>query len=315
MPRRTLLSLLACLAILLLAAEIGAADRLIGILTHPGIGVFDEEFGYGWQRITVCGRLVLLDVGANDPDIDNVTRHFYERGWNGINIEPLASNFARLKKRRPRDVNLHLAAGEREGTITFYEVGKWHGYSTTEAKIAAQHRKDGLDIVEHRTPVRRLASVLDEHAAGKAIDFLSIDVEGAELSVLAGAEFNRHRPKIIVAESRLPVRVDMVDRFFEVPDRTDEYAAFLTPFRYRLIYRDGLNAFFAAEEHAGLARHFAFPPGIADRLTHAASIRPYKEKIRKLRAELAGQRQTKRTPGIKRRTKTSARAAARKRRK
>ena len=249
-----------------------------------------------------------VDVGANDPDIDSVTRTFYERGWSGINIEPLASNFVRLKKRRTRDLNLHLAAGDSDGSITFYEIGKWHGYSTTDKGIAAQHKKDGLKVVEHRTPLRRLASVLDEHARGKTIDFLSIDVEGTELSVLAGADLDRHRPKIILAESRMPVTVNMVDRFFEVPDRAEDYAKFLGPFRYRLVYRDGLNAFFAAEEHAGLARHFDFPPGIADRLTHAASIRPYEEKIAKLRAELAKLRGKQRKPGIKRRTSTRASA-------
>ncbi|HEX5777200.1 MAG TPA: FkbM family methyltransferase [Xanthobacteraceae bacterium] len=258
-----------------------------------------------------------VDVGANDPDIDNLTRHFYERGWRGINIEPLASNFARLKKRRTRDLNLHLAAGEHDGSITFYEVGKWHGYSTTDEGIAAQHRKDGLRVIEHKTPMRRLASVLDEHAKGKTVDFLSIDVEGAELSVLAGADFRRHRPKIILAESRLPVTVNMVDRFFEVPDRTADYAAFLAPLGYSLVYRDGLNAFFVADEHASLARHFDYPPGIADRLTHAASVRPCEEKVAKLRRELAALRSKGRSPGIKRRTTTraGARPKARKRRK
>jgi FkbM family methyltransferase len=256
-----------------------------------------------------------VDVGANDPDIDNVSRTFYERGWSGINIEPLASNFARLKKRRTRDLNLHLAAGDHDGSITFFEIGKWHGYSTTDAAIAAQHKKDGLKVVEHKTPVRRLAAVLDEHARGKTIDFLSVDVEGTELAVLAGADLDRHRPKIILAESRMPVTVNMVERFFEVPDRADEYAKFLAPFRYRLVYRDGLNAFFAAEEQADLARHFAFPPGIADRLTHAASIRPCEKKIGRLRAELAKLRGKQRAPGIKRRTSTraGARRGARKR--
>jgi FkbM family methyltransferase len=231
-----------------------------------------------------------VDVGANDPDIDSVTRVFYERGWSGINIEPLASNFARLKKRRPRDLNLHLAAGDQDGTITFYEIGKWHGYSTTDSEIAAQHRRDGLKVIEYKTPMRRLASVLDEHARGKPIDFLSVDVEGAELAVLVGTELTRHRPKVILAESRLPVTVNMVDRFFDVPDRTADYVKLLEPRSYLLAYRDGLNAFFVAEEHKDLARHFFFPPGIADRLTHAASVRPFEEKIAKLRSELASLR-------------------------
>jgi FkbM family methyltransferase len=246
-----------------------------------------------------------VDVGANDPDIDSVTRHFYERGWNGINLEPLRSNFARLKQRRRRDLNLRAAAGERDGEITFYEIGRWHGYSTTDKHIADQHRRDGLKVIEHKTPLRRLAGVLDEHAKGKVIDFLSVDVEGAEISVLKGAALDRHRPKIILAESRLPVTINMVDRFFEVPDRAADYAAFLAPLRYSLVYRDGVNAFFVAEEHALLARHFEYPPGIADRISHAASVRPYAEKIKKLRGELALVRSARREPGIRRRTRTA----------
>lgn len=255
-----------------------------------------------------------VDVGANDPDIDNLTRVFYERGWTGINIEPLAANFAHLRKRRPRDLNLNIAVGESDGEITFYEVAKWHGYSTTDAEIAAQHRADGLKVIERKTPMRRLAAVLDEHARSKTIDFLSIDVEGAELSVLAGAGFDRHRPKIVVAESRMPVTVNMVDRFFDVPDRTADYVKFFEPYSYLLAYRDGLNAFFVAEEHKDLARHFFFPPGIADRLTHAASVRPYEAKIARLRAELDAARSGARKRGPRRSTRTRARRPVRRKR-
>jgi len=225
-----------------------------------------------------------VDVGANDPDIDNVTRTFYERGWSGINVEPLGAQFERLKQRRPRDVNLQIAVGEAEGEITFYAIEKWHGYSTTDPAIVAQHRADKLKVKEQRVPVRRLAAVLDEHAAGRAIDFMKIDVEGTELAVLRGAELGRHRPKILVIEALLPVTLAMVDRLDEVPDRTDEYASYLNPVGYRLVYHDGLNAFFLADEHKELARHFKRPAGSLDRFVHAASIRPYEEKIDRLRA-------------------------------
>src|ERR1700674_4812589 len=229
-----------------------------------------------------------VDVGANDPDIDSVTHVFYERGWRGINVEPVKKNAARLRARRPRDVNLEIAVGDRDGSITFYEIGKWHGYSTTDAAIAAQHRADGLKVIEHTVPLRPLTSVLDEYAEGRVPDFLSIDVEATELAVLRGLDLGRHRPKIIVAEARLPVTINMVDRFYEVPDRTDDYAAYLQPFGYRLVYRDGLNAFFLADEHQALARHFAFSSRIADGPVHAASIGPYEEKLAKLRAIIKG---------------------------
>ena len=226
-----------------------------------------------------------VDVGANDPDIDNVTRVFYERGWSGINIEPLSANSVELRRKRPRDVNLEIAAGEEEGAITFYEIGKWHGYSTTDAALAAQHRKDGLAVVEHKVPVRKLSAILDEHAAGQVIEFLKIDVEGTELSVLRGADLRRHRPKIIVLESKMPVTINMVDRVDEVPDRVEEYSDFLAPLGYHFVYHDGLNSFFIAEESRDLEKAFTRPPGTFDKITHAASVRSSVEEIERLKRQ------------------------------
>jgi len=224
-----------------------------------------------------------IDVGANDPDIDNVTRVFYERGWSGINIEPLVANMKALRKKRTRDINLEIAVGEKEGSITFYEVGKWHGYSTTDPAIVEQHRKDGLEVIEHKVPVRKLSDVLDEHAKGKTIDFLKIDVEGTELSVLRGLDLRRHRPKVILLESKMPVTIHMVDRGDEVPDRAEEYTSYLAPFGYRFVYHDGLNAFFVADEHRALEKAFTRPPGIFDKISHDASIRPYREELELMR--------------------------------
>jgi FkbM family methyltransferase len=226
-----------------------------------------------------------VDVGANDPDIDNVTRVFYERGWSGINIEPLSANSVELRRKRPRDVNLEIAAGEAEGAITFYEIGKWHGYSTTDAALADQHRKDGLAVVEHKVPVRKLSAILDEHAAGRVIDFLKIDVEGTELSVLRGADLRRHRPRIIVLESKMPVTINMVDRVDEVPDRVEEYSDFLAPLGYHFVYHDGLNSFFIAEESRDLEKAFTRPPGTFDKITHAASVRSSVEEIERLKRQ------------------------------
>ena len=80
-----------------------------------------------------------VDVGANDPDIDSVSRTFYERGWSGINLEPLGPQFERLKLRRPRDVNLQIAVGEAEGETrsTHREMARLF---PTHPAIVAQHR-------------------------------------------------------------------------------------------------------------------------------------------------------------------------------
>jgi FkbM family methyltransferase len=259
-----------------------------------------------------------IDVGANDPDIDSVSRAFYERGWSGINIEPLPQQHARLVARRPRDVNLRIAVGENDGETVFYAVDEWHGFSTTDPQIVAQHRADKLRVEEQRVPLRRLAAVIDEHGGGRPIDFMKIDVEGSELAVLRGAELERHRPKILVVEARLPVTFAMVERPDEVPDRSEEYAAFLAPLRYSLVYHDGLNAFFVADEHRELARHFARPAGSLDRFVHAASIRLYEARIAELGVLVGGRGRGKaaraKARGNKRRGRRGPSRAARRRR-
>ncbi len=50
-----------------------------------------------------------IDVGAQDPVLDSVTKAFYERGWRGINVEPVEQWFKKLVADRPEDFNLQLA--------------------------------------------------------------------------------------------------------------------------------------------------------------------------------------------------------------
>jgi hypothetical protein len=51
-----------------------------------------------------------IDVGANDPIGDSVTCAFYQRGWVGINIEPLPTHFADFTHLAP-DVAMLVMSG------------------------------------------------------------------------------------------------------------------------------------------------------------------------------------------------------------
>lgn len=53
-----------------------------------------------------------IDVGANDPNISNVTRHFYELGWRGINIEPNIDRFKTIVHFRPLRIVIPVAAAK-----------------------------------------------------------------------------------------------------------------------------------------------------------------------------------------------------------
>ena len=60
-----------------------------------------------------------IDVGANDPVIDSVTKAFYDDGWHGINIEPVSEWFEKLQLVRPNDINLQTGVGAKKADLNF----------------------------------------------------------------------------------------------------------------------------------------------------------------------------------------------------
>ena len=64
-----------------------------------------------------------IDIGANDPERISVTKAFYLKGWNGINIEPLPDKYSSLLQKRPRDINLQIGVGKNKGNMRLYLNG------------------------------------------------------------------------------------------------------------------------------------------------------------------------------------------------
>ena len=86
-----------------------------------------------------------IDVGAQDPVNDSVTKMFYERGWRGINIEPVSHWYERLVADRPHDINLQLAVSDAPGRMHLYEVVD-SGLSTTDPDFAERHANAGFAV-------------------------------------------------------------------------------------------------------------------------------------------------------------------------
>ena len=140
-----------------------------------------------------------VDVGANCPWWFSMTKHFYDCGWHGINLEPLEHEYNVLCKYRPRDINLNVGAGSQNGELEFFMAG---GGSTFNADVVKNADKTKKKVV----PVKRLADILPENIKDKnqAIHFLKIDVEEFERSVLEGMDFSCFRPWIMILESNYP---------------------------------------------------------------------------------------------------------------
>lgn len=199
-----------------------------------------------------CG--FYIDVGANDPDVDSVTKAFYDHGWRGINIEPISDWFEKLQEKRPRDMNLQLAAGSKSGELVIYELPDT-GLSTTDKPTAQRHEAEhGIKILERSVPLKTLTEICHQFDVAP-IHFLKIDVEGAEKDVLLGIDFSIIRPWIILVESTLPST--QIEAF-------EQWESILLDSGYEYVYFDGLNRYYIAHEHGEIKTYFSTPPNIFD---------------------------------------------------
>ena len=197
-----------------------------------------------------------IDVGASDPTALSVTRAFYERGWRGLNVEPLPDVVALLRAARPRDVTVEVAVAADAGTRVFHRVVQYEqtGLSTLDAAEAARHAGAGAAVETFDVEVETLAALCRAHVTGD-VHFLKVDAEGAEAEVLAGADFRVVRPWVVVVEATHPGSVEGSEAAWEPG---------LLAAGYRPVWFDGLNRFYLAEERGELARHFTVPPNVFD---------------------------------------------------
>ena len=212
-----------------------------------------------WRALKHVEEGFYIDVGANDPLIDSVTKAFYEKGWHGINIEPLKSHHSDLMKERPRDINLCCAAGDISGEIEVFECDI-RGWATADQAVIAQHTSAGHVGVKHRVPMMTLADICRQHVVGD-IHFLKVDVEGFEAQVLRGMDFTQFRPWIVVMEATRP------NTTVEVHQQWEDS---LLAANYLFAYADGINRFYISIEHRELAHKLKYPPNVFDEYTIVA---------------------------------------------
>lgn len=206
-----------------------------------------------FRALKAVERGFYIDVGAQDPVSFSVTKAFYERGWRGINVEPVDHWFQKLVADRPQDINLRLAASSQAGNIRFFEVPDT-GLSTMHEDFARRHTTQGFEVREYEIPAKPLDAICAEFGV-KEVHFLKFDVEGAEAEVLRGISLTDVRPWIIL--------VDATEANSPIPTH-EKWEHLLTSRGYEFVYFDGLNRFYVAREQAILMSAFATPPNFFD---------------------------------------------------
>ena len=154
-----------------------------GFLVEIGVGHTLEGPHYQQRTDPSLGR-----CGSNTADL-------LDLGWSGIYIDPVKeycieatlshkNNLDRLKI-----INNGCSDIEEEATIYF---GDTFAYNNKQ-----DSRYEWLGRKVKCFPAKK---ILSENNCPQDIDIMSIDVEGYELKVLQGMDFNLHSPKIIIVE-------------------------------------------------------------------------------------------------------------------
>ena len=206
-----------------------------------------------WRALKHVKNGFYIDVGANHPEEDSVTKGFYEHGWSGINIEPEREFYELLKDDRPKDINVNIAIADNVNSIDFF-VSNVRGWSTTDGGGSNNLKGKNAFSEVRKVPAISLDKLFEQHKV-KEVHFLKIDVEGAEKDVLESISFKEIRPWIIVVEATKPMtQIDV----------SSEWEYILFENNYVFGYFDGINKFYIDEKHLELLSAFQHPPNIFD---------------------------------------------------
>jgi hypothetical protein len=149
-----------------------------------------------------------VDIGASDPINGSNTMFFEELGWSGILVEPIKKDFENLQKVRKTPAE-NVAIYNKSGMFKFLLCG---GYiKVLSGLLCEQHPKhlkriineffahgDSMEIIKIQTIT--LEELLKKYNRTE-IDYLSIDTEGSEYSILKNIDFDKIYIKCISVEN------------------------------------------------------------------------------------------------------------------
>lgn len=169
-----------------------ALGQRVSYFSQAGQDAFLDERVFKGKR---DGTFV--EIGGYDG-ISGSNCLFFEmmRGWSGILIEPSPKFFAKASAIR-KTTCLQVALADKEGEAEFLEVQE--GFSQMSG-LTASYDESLRSTVESdprhkgeliKVKTQTLESILD-NAGLTAVDYVSLDVEGGEMSVLSTFPFEKY---------------------------------------------------------------------------------------------------------------------------
>ena len=139
-----------------------------------------------------------IEAGAWDGESESTTLHFeLEHGWSGLLVEPLPGRFSELtsKKRKAWSVNTCLSTKTSPETVKFSLA---ETSETTMSGIMSPNDTQTDSVKMQCLPLYSLLLSL----GNPTVDFLSLDVEGAEFQVLKTIPWSEVDIRAIAVETQ-----------------------------------------------------------------------------------------------------------------
>lgn len=169
---------------------------------------FRSQFGedaWIWEMLGRPTKGFFIEVGAFDGYHYSVSYALEAMGWSGLLIEGLPQRYeaCRAKRSHSRVVHSALSRPGAPSTMDFVNVKDQYGgmlsyldgQPTDHARSVQQNRFQTERVT---VPVTTMDALLKDHTG--PIDAAVLDVEGAELDVLAGFDLKRWRPRVLILE-------------------------------------------------------------------------------------------------------------------
>jgi FkbM family methyltransferase len=146
-----------------------------------------------------------IDIGANDGLTLSNTYAFEQLGWMGACVEPVPDVFLKLRQNRKCDCYNAAITDQSGNEVNFIKASGVDMLSGLESDMTEGHKKrimdekGKLEIIKVKT--LSFNELMSNYADTGFIDFMSIDVEGAEMSILKAIDFDKYCFGLITVEN------------------------------------------------------------------------------------------------------------------
>lgn len=139
-----------------------------------------------------------IDIGCYHPLKYSQTYKLHKLGWSGINLDISKESIDLFKLFRSKDKNLNIGISNKEGFENFYftkKISTTNSLNNKHLKESVNYKKKFLRKIQTQT----IHQLFEENNISE-VDFLKIDCEGMDLSIIKTINFSKYKINFLSIE-------------------------------------------------------------------------------------------------------------------